>query len=69
MNLIGQLPPRTNDAQWSADLRTAEFDVPAISRYSIKYGDPGLIFGFTAFDVNTIRSAFDRMKKVLHSFA
>ncbi len=69
MNLIGHLPMGTDDAKWSAKLSAAEFDVPAISRYSIKHVDPGLIFGFTAFDVNTLRSAFDRMKKVLHSLA
>ncbi|HEX6879556.1 MAG TPA: hypothetical protein VF135_04260, partial [Terriglobales bacterium] len=69
MNLIGHLPPGTEDAKWSAKLRAAEFDVPPISHYSIKYGDPGLVFGFTAFDTVTIRSAFDRMKKLLHTSA
>ncbi|MDT8067022.1 MAG: PLP-dependent aminotransferase family protein [Terriglobia bacterium] len=67
MNLIGHLPPGTDDAKWSEKLRAAEFDVPPISHYSIKHGDPGLIFGFTAFDANTIRSSFDRMTKVLRS--
>jgi GntR family transcriptional regulator / MocR family aminotransferase len=67
MNLIGHLPRGTDDGKWSAKLLSADFDVPSISRYSIKYGDPGLVFGFTAFDVNTIRSAFDRMKRVLHA--
>jgi GntR family transcriptional regulator/MocR family aminotransferase len=66
MNLTGFLPAGTDDMKWSSKLRDAGFDVPAISRYSIKSRTPGLVFGFTAFNPNVIRTSFDRMSKVLH---
>jgi GntR family transcriptional regulator/MocR family aminotransferase len=69
MNLTGHLPPRADDAKWAEKLRSAEFDVPPISHYSIKRGDPGLVFGFTAFDTQTIRTSFDRMSKLLRTFS
>ena len=67
MNLTGFLPAGTDDMKWSASLRAADFDVPAISRYSIKNDAPGLVFGFTAFNPAIIRSSFERMNKVLRS--
>jgi GntR family transcriptional regulator/MocR family aminotransferase len=65
MNLVGLLPDGTDDALWSENLREAGFDVPAIARYSMKRKTPGLVFGFTAFNPNMIRTSFDRMNKVL----
>ena len=65
MNLAGFLPTRLDDRKWSSRLRSAGFDVPAISDYCIKRHLPGLVFGFTAFSPAVIRGAFDRMKKVL----
>jgi len=69
MNLTGFLPLGTDDAAWSAKLRTAGFDVPPISHYSVRNRAPGLIFGFTAFSPAVIRTAFDRASKVLQGCA
>jgi GntR family transcriptional regulator / MocR family aminotransferase len=65
MNLTGYLPKGTPDTVWSARLRTAGFDVPSLSHYSVKENTPGLVFGFTAFSPTVIRNAFEGMKKVL----
>jgi GntR family transcriptional regulator / MocR family aminotransferase len=65
MNLTGYLPKGTPDTVWSARLRAAGFDVPSLSHYSVKQYTPGLVFGFTAFGPNVIRSAFEGMKKIL----
>jgi GntR family transcriptional regulator / MocR family aminotransferase len=65
MNLTGFLPPRLDDRKWSSRLRSADFDVPAISDYCIDRHLSGLVFGFTAFSPAVIRAAFDRMRKVL----
>lgn len=69
MNLTGFLPPGVDDMNWSNRLRSADFDVPSISHYSIKHLMPGLVFGFTAFSPTVIRTAFDRMRKVLDTCA
>jgi len=39
--------------------------VPAISQYAVKHSRPGLVFGFTAFPPDTIRSSFERMQRLL----
>jgi GntR family transcriptional regulator / MocR family aminotransferase len=65
MNLTGFLPPRLDDRKWSSRLRSADFDVPAISDYCVDRHLSGLVFGFTAFSPAVIRAAFDRMRKVL----
>ena len=65
MNLTGYLPKGTADAVWSAKLRSAGFDVPSLSHYSVKQRTPGLVFGFTAFSTSVIRTSFEEMKKVL----
>jgi GntR family transcriptional regulator/MocR family aminotransferase len=69
MNLAGFLPSRVDDRKWSSRLRSAAFDVPAISDYCIHRHLPGLVFGFTAFSTAVIRAAFDRMRKVLDNCA
>lgn len=66
MNLAGFLPPWVDDRQWAIRLRSAGFDVPAISDYCVDRRLRGLVFGFTAFPPSVIRTAFDRMRKVLH---
>ena len=65
MNLTGFLPVGSDDVAWSARLRAAGFDVAPISHYAIKNGARGLVFGFTAFNPNFIRTSFERMSKVL----
>ena len=65
MNLTGYLPPGTDDAQWSAKLHASGLDVPSLAHYSVKRRSPGLVFGFTAFSPNVIRTSFEGMKKVL----
>lgn len=65
MNLTGFLPSGTEDREWSARLRKSGFDVPSISSYALKKADPGLVFGFTAFDRQTIAGSFVRMVNAL----
>lgn len=65
MNLIGLLPEGTDDAAWSALLQNAGLDVPALSHYAIKPTRPGLVFGFTGFTEDEIRSAFDATCRIL----
>ncbi len=68
MNLTGFLPAEFHDVEASARLRRAGLDVPALSSYSGRAGDPqtslrddesrtdhGLVFGFTAFTPERIR--------------
>lgn len=69
MNLTGFLPEGTDDKKWSALLRGAGFDVPSLSQYAFRRVRPGLVLGFTAFDTETIRAAFERMCKELRSLA
>lgn len=69
MNLTGFLPEGTDDKKWSAILRAAGFDVPSLSQYAFGKVQPGLVFGFTAFDTVTIRTAFERMCKELRGIA
>ncbi len=65
MNLTGYLPKGTPDNLWSERLRSAGFDVPSLSHYSVKQRAPGLVFGFTAFSPSIIRNAVEGVKKVL----
>ena len=65
MNLTGFLPPKTDDARWSARLRDAGFDVPPLSHYALKATSPGLVFGFTAFTPEVIKASFEKMCRVL----
>jgi GntR family transcriptional regulator/MocR family aminotransferase len=64
MNLAGLLPAGADDAAWSARLRVAGLDVPALSHYAIRPTRPGLVFGFTAFSPAVIRAAFARLRAV-----
>ena len=65
MNLAGLLPAGEDDEAWSRRLADAGFDVPALSRFSIRASRPGLVFGFTAFPPPVLRSAFGRLRRVL----
>lgn len=65
MNLLGWLPEGTDDKLLSRRLREDGLDIPALTSYSLKARAPGLVFGFTAFDPATIRTAFARVKERL----
>ena len=67
MNLTCLLPETSSDKAWSAKCREAALDVPPLSRYSLFETQPGLVFGFTAFTPNVIRSALDKLKQSLKS--
>ncbi len=47
----------------------AGFDVPSLSHYSMRPTRPGLVFGFTAFTPEVIRSSFERMRGLLRAAA
>lgn len=65
MNLTGLLPAGANDAEWTRRLRSAGFDVPALSSFAVGRSRPGLVFGFTAFNPAAIRGALERMLPLL----
>lgn len=69
MNVIGLLPEGTNDEGWSRRLAEAGFDVPSLSHYAIEATRPGLVFGFTAFTPDQIRTSFERLRGVLEELA
>ena len=69
MNVVVFLPEDADDAAWSKRLAEAGFDVPALSHYAIRTTAPGLIFGFTAFPVELLRSAFQGMLPILRRAA
>jgi GntR family transcriptional regulator/MocR family aminotransferase len=61
MNLTGFLPADCNDTTWSARLKTAGFDVPALSQYAVSPTERGLVFGFTAFTPAQIRRGVEKI--------
>ncbi len=65
MNLTGFLPEGTDDGLWSTCLLQAGFDVPALSHFALGPTRPGLVFGFTAFKPDVLKSAFERMRTAL----
>ena len=65
MNVLGYLPEGSDDAACSQALQEAGFDVPALSHYAIEPSRPGLVFGFTAFPAERLRSEFHRMSPIL----
>ncbi len=69
MNVVVFLPEDADDAAWSKRLAEAGFDVPALSHYAIRATAPGLVFGFTAFPAELLRSAFQRMLPLLRRAA
>ena len=73
MNVVAFLPEDADDAAWSSRLQEAGFDVPALSHYAMgstgRTTAPGLVFGFTAFSAELLRSAFERMLPVLRRAA
>jgi hypothetical protein len=46
---------------WSARLKRAGLDVPALSQYASVATERGLVFGFTAFTPAQIRRGVEKM--------
>ena len=69
MNVVGYLPEGSDDVAWSRRLEESGFDVPALSHYAIEKTRPGLVFGFTAFPADTLRSEFKRVRPILEELA
>ncbi len=65
MNVVGYLPPGSDDAEVSRQLEEEGFDVPALSHYALEPTRPGLVFGFTAFTADKLRAEFQRMRPIL----
>ena len=65
MNLVGFLPEGSDDALWSKALAEEGFDVPALSHYAELPTRPGLVFGFTAFSKERLRTELKRMRPVM----
>ena len=65
MNVVGLLPDGSDDAEWSLALSEQGFDVPALSHYAVEPTRPALVFGFTAFPAERLRSEFERMRPIL----
>lgn len=67
MNVVGYLPDGIDDADVSHRLAEGGFDVPALSHYAIEPARPALVFGFTAFSAEQLRSDFQRMRPILEA--
>jgi GntR family transcriptional regulator/MocR family aminotransferase len=65
MNVVGFLADGSDDAAVSRRLAEEGFDVPALSSYAVGKTRPGLVFGFTAFPAERLRSEFKRMRPIL----
>ena len=66
MNLLGQwtnAPP--DEAALNRRLLASGFDIPQLSQYSIRSTRRGLVFGFTAFDHSTIKSAMQKFATIV----
>ncbi len=61
MNLTGFLPGSCDDLVWSARLKKAGLDVPALSQYANAATERGLVFGFTAFTPTQIRRGVEKL--------
>lgn len=53
------------DKEYSKRLRQNGLDVPPLSHYSLRPSRPGLVFGFTAFEPQTIRDSVKRVALAL----
>jgi GntR family transcriptional regulator/MocR family aminotransferase len=66
MNQTGFFADRSVDAvRISERLATSGFEVPATARYAIRPTPPALVFGFTAFDEQTITKTLPRLARAL----
>lgn len=68
MNQTGFFRDAELDAQQiSQKLAATGFDLPATSGFSIRPTQPGLVFGFTAFDEDTIKTSIASLSRLLNS--
>ncbi len=66
MNLTGYFEDRRVDAEEaSRALEEEGLDVPPLSKFALRTPRPGLVFGFTAFDHETIQQSIAKVAKVL----
>ncbi len=66
MNLTGYLFfPKTNADRATQELQRHGLDIPSLSSYGIQRQRSGLVFGFTAFDLKTIKSSMEKVAWVL----
>jgi GntR family transcriptional regulator/MocR family aminotransferase len=65
MNLVGWLPLGSDDNKLSTRLRNGGLDIPSVSSFSLNRGDPGLVFGFTAFHPKRIKSAYEETARLI----
>jgi GntR family transcriptional regulator/MocR family aminotransferase len=65
MNLAGFLEDGAQDKEYSKRLKRNGLDVPPLSHYSSRPTRPGLVFGFTAFEPQTIRESMKRVAHIL----
>jgi len=69
MNLTGFLPPNVNDQKLSENLQSSGLEAPPLSRYAMKATRPGIVFGFSAFDHQTIRTSLELFASIIHKGA
>jgi len=66
MNQAGFLNRAGDDSDFSRKLQEKGLEVPALSRYSLRGKSLGLLFGFTAFEPQTIRRSIQLASEVLN---
>jgi hypothetical protein len=59
------LNPRVNADRISQDLQSIGLDVPSLSEYGICKQRSGLVFGFTAYDLKTIKASVAKVACIL----
>jgi GntR family transcriptional regulator/MocR family aminotransferase len=65
MNMAGFLEYNADDRECSRRLQGYGLDVPSLSHYALRPTRPGLVFGFTAFEPQTIRQSIKCLSGVL----
>jgi GntR family transcriptional regulator/MocR family aminotransferase len=66
MNLAGFLEDARQAEEYAKRLHQNGLDVPSLSHYSLRPTRPGLVFGFAAFEPQTIRASIKRVSLLLH---
>jgi GntR family transcriptional regulator/MocR family aminotransferase len=66
MNLAGFFESPILDTECSGLLERKGLEIPALSRYSLRAGTSGLLFGFTAFEPGIIRKSVQLASQVLN---
>lgn len=66
MHIIAWLPKDFNDKKVAAEAIKNNIIVRALSEYSTKYfREPGLLLGYTAFNLEEIKNGIKRLKKII----